>query len=402
MRRVLVDDWFSPLEDDILRQLRLNSPATGRWFPALRGLSWCITKQNAPYANLFLSPHLEKVTIYTSWPWDNSEAPPGILPTIASTISALPGSTLQHLLIAVEHLGFPWEYFKDTLSSVILRCGSSLTEFTSPIPLSDAAVNHLLQLPHLHIWHVEGPPPSYSDLSLPPIFPSLTELTLGEDAGCGWLSLIGRLEARAPAMQGVASLSRMKESLNSLDIQQLSSPMTDVSLASPIRIFRNLVYLNVGDYCHDDDDEGRCIFKLDNDDVTKLVMALSQLEYLQLGHPCFENTCATTVACLLPISVYCVKLESLGIHFNTTNIIEDLENISEDPKFKELRSLPRSPLSRLDVHLLPLALNEADFGAVAGGLIDIFPSLERCEGLNEVWDELSESLRHANTLALRQ
>jgi len=175
--------------------------------------------------------------------------------------------------------------------------------------------------------------------------------------------------------------------------------MTDSSFASPIRVFRNLSHLDVGVFCHDEGGEGQCIFKLDNNNVTKLAMALPQLEYIQLGHPCFENSCATTVACLLPISVYCVELQSLGIHFNTTTIIEDLKNISKDSKFQELRSLPRCRLSCLDVFAMPLTLDESGFKTVADGMIDIFPSLELCEGHRDVWNEVSENLRHVDALA---
>ena len=403
MHRVRVDEWSSALEESTLCQLRLNSPATGRWFPALRVLSWWITEDNPTYADLFLSPHLEKVSISVSWTWSDSEVPRDILLAIASTIAALPASSLQHVFIGVDHYGMPWEYFKEALSSVILRCGPSLTEFASPIPLSDAAVNHLLHLPHLRIWHVEGPPPNYSASSSPLVFPPLTEFTLGEGAGHGWLSLIGRLEGRASATrQGVTPLSRMKGSLNSLDVQSLSGPMTDSSFASSVQMFRNLAYLNVADYCHDRDGEGQCTFKLNNDNVTKLAVSLPRLESLQLGHPCSENTCSTTVVCLLPISVYCVKLQSLEIHFNTTNIVDDLKNISEDPRLQEWRSLPRCPLSCLDVYLMPLALDETGFKTVAEGMIDIFPSLGHCEGLTDVWDEVSETLRYVNTPARRQ
>ena len=39
------------LEEETLNKLRLNSPPGG-WFPALQGLSWCITEFNLPYADL--------------------------------------------------------------------------------------------------------------------------------------------------------------------------------------------------------------------------------------------------------------------------------------------------------------------------------------------------------------
>lgn len=89
------------------------------------------------------------------------------------------------------------------------------------------------------------------------------------------------------------------------------------------------------------------IFKLNNDDITKLAIALSQLEFLLFGKPCYEYTCATTVACLYLISVHCDKSRWLDIYFDTANIVDDFKNISEDPRFRELRSLPRCTLSHV-------------------------------------------------------
>jgi len=91
-----------------------------------------------------------------------------------------------------------------------------------------------------------------------------------------------------------------------------------------------------------------------NDDVAELATTLSQLESLILGPACSENTCATTVACLLQISVHCIRLEKLAIRFNTTNIVDDFRDISKGHRFQELHSLPRCTLSCLDISQIPL------------------------------------------------
>jgi len=284
----------------------------------------------------------------------------------------LPTDSLQSLTISPL---MPWADLEDSISSVVLRCGPSLMEFVPPIPLSDAAINHLLHLPHLHTWHIEGPPPSYSPLSLPPVFPPLTEFTLGGDATRGWFSLFERLERSASATQGMAPLSKVKESLESLDIENLPGSIIDASFTSTIQIFWNLVHLGVEGPCHDGRNNGQCTFKLNNDNVTDLAVALPRLEYLLLGHPCFEKVCATTVACLLPMSVHCTKLQEVEIHFNTTNIVEDFKNILADPQFQELHSLPKCTLSCLNVAQTPLTLDEPGFEIVANGIVDIFPGL---------------------------
>jgi len=387
MRRVCLSQRQA-LGKDTLLKLRLNSPAGG-WFPALQVLDWCITRSHLPYADLFFSPHLRKIFLRLPLSWYLSGVPHDALPAIASAISTLPTSALQSL--SVFSLAFwssmtPWGDFAISLSSVVLRCGPSLKEFTSTIPLSDAAVNHLIRLPHLRTCHIEGPPPSYSASHLPLIFPPLTEFVVRADAARGWLSLLELLGGC------VAPLSKVKESLRSL---RLPSPTIDAPFASLIQTFRNLANLNIDRSCYPRGGEGQCIFKLNNDHVTELAVALPRLELLVLGRPCFDNTCTTTVACLLSISVYCVKLRSLEIHFNTANIVDDLKGISNDLRFQELRSRPRCKLSRLDVYRIPLALNEPGFETVVNGMIDIFPSLGYCAEVvrGSGWRELSERLR---------
>ena len=384
----------SNVAEDTFHKLRDNSPAGG-WFPASQCLSWRITESNLAHTDLFFSPHLKKISVYAPQRWIGSEVPSNILATISSTISALPTSALQFLSVSI-YCAVPLTHFTDSLSSVILRCGPSLMEFTSTVPLSDAAVDHLIQLPHLRTWRIEGPPPSYSASPLPPVFPPLTKLALGKDAVRGWLSLFQRSEDDVPTMQGVTPLSKTKESLESLDISSPSGLIINASFISSVQVFRNLVTLGVADPCRDENGEVRCTFKLNNGDITELAMALPRLEFLFLGRPCAENTCVTTVACLLPLSVYCIKLKKLQIHFNTTKIVGDLKNISEDPRLQELRSLPKCPLLHLYVNQTPLILDEPGLDTAVKGILDIFPSLVDCVGGDRVWDVLSGKIRMIN------
>ena len=181
-------------------------------------------------------------------------------------------------------------------------------------------------------------------------------------------------------------LSKAKESLKILNIEDISCIHIDAPIVSTIQFFRNLVKLNVEAYCRDTY-EGQCIFKLNNDN-TGLAMSLTQLEFLLLGRTCLKNTCLTTVVCLLLISVHCSKLRKLEIHFNTTNIVDDFKNILEDPRSQRL---PRCPLTCLDVFRIPLKLDESGLETVKG-MINIFPSLKRYEGLGQKWDELSKEI----------
>ena len=389
MRQVSLDYWKS-LGEETSKKLRSNLPPGG-WFPALRDLSWCMTELSVLYIDLFLSPHLQTISIRAAWTWNNTGVPPAILPTLVSIISTLPTLSLERLSVDTSHQTMPWAHFKDSFSSVILRCGSSFTEYDSLVPLSNAAMDHLIHLPHLHTWRIHGPPPTYSASSLPLVFPPLRELTLKKGVACGWFLLLRRLEDGA----STTPLSKAKELLTILNVEDMPGFNIDPSSVSTIQCFRNLVHLNVDVHCPDEDEKGRCIFKLNNDNVTELAMALTQLEFLLLGHPCSKNTCLTTIACLLPISVHCSKLWELEIHFNTTNIVDDLKNTLEDPRFQQLRSLPRCPLAGLSVFRMPFSLDESDgIETVAKAMIDIFPSLGDClYGRDLRWSRLSEEIR---------
>jgi len=374
--------------DDTIRQFRLNAPPGG-WFPALRSLRWTISAAHLPYVDLFFSPQLVGLQIYIPQSWSHSGFPRDIMPALASTISALPTSTLQTLSICAifkaHIIDTPWAYFKESFSSAVLLCGPSLVNLASPIPLSDEAVDHVIRLPRLRTWNVEGPPPTSSP---PLVFPPLIDFGLGEASTSGWLSLFRRLEDRTSARQDMTPLFRIEESLRALRVEAPSiAPMIDAFFVSAIRMFRNLVDLNVDSYCRSE----RCAFELNNDNVTELAMALPQLESLLLGYPCDKNTCVTTVACLLQISVRCTKVQKLGIHFNTTNIVGDLKAISVDPRLQELLLLPRCQLWYLGVTRIPLVLDESDFETVLDGMRSILPSLRGFSGAS-VWGELSRKL----------
>jgi len=122
MHQLRVSEW-SGIGENSHRVLHANSPAGG-WFPALQDLYWCIARHNLPYAELFFSPHLKKISISVSWKWSGYQAPRDVLPIIASAISALPASALQLLLVSGGNREVPWVHFKDQFSNVALRCGS--------------------------------------------------------------------------------------------------------------------------------------------------------------------------------------------------------------------------------------------------------------------------------------
>lgn len=77
------------------------------------------------------------------------------------------------------------------------------------------------------------------------------ELTLGAYAACGWLSLFERLEDRISPTQDTTPLSKseLKGSLKFLKVETLPGSIVDALLIFPVRIFHNLVDLNVEVLC---------------------------------------------------------------------------------------------------------------------------------------------------------
>ena len=120
------------------------------------------------------------------------------------------------------------------------------------ILLSDTAINHLIQLPHLHTLCMYGPPPNYSTTSLPLVFPPLKKLTLGDSAVRGWLSFLGRLEDGASTTPGRKRLFKAKDLLKVPIIRDIPEATTiNPSLVFPIQSFQNLAELDMNAYCRD-------------------------------------------------------------------------------------------------------------------------------------------------------
>ena len=398
MREVHVGSKMA-LGRDTIEKLRLNSPVGG-WFPASQTLVWYITERTLPYADLFFSEQLERIVIYPLWQQRRrtTDGPDQFLSSVASTFSTLlVPSGLRLLIIAPRNRAIrhkiAWGYFKDSVSSLVLRCGPSLTNFGSVVPMSDEAIIHLLSLPKLRNLHFDSPPPHHS-LFQSLIFPPLTGCLFTEDAATRWLSMFQQLEDAVRGSQGITPLGRMKDALKTLRINDYDGTFIDITLTTPLLMFRNLTRLNVDIYCPQEE----CSFELNDTDVKTLAMALPQLKGLILGHPCQQNTCDTTITCLLFISIYCIKLEQLEVHFNTLNISEDREEMLESPgeEMEQLLSLPKCALKALDVHEMPLALAAFELEEVCDGLTNIFPSLERVQSKGvegSGWDEVSQTLR---------
>jgi hypothetical protein len=352
-----------------------NSPG-GVSFPKLEWLRWDLDEMlNAlTFFHLFLSPHLKRVTfhIYPGRPY----IPWGQLAAIVRIISFLPTS-LEHLsLMCGQGVEGPLE---DVMSSLVLRCGPSLRSFGTCVPLSEAAIHHLMQLPNLRCWiTVQGPPPTVP-IS---IFPSLEELRLNEQAALPWLYLLASPEEGI--LRNGSVPTNIRETLKSLHCTR--STIVDSTLLSSILKFRNLVELCVRTFCYNPNE---CTFRLTDDNVENLAATLPRLKTLYLGEPCRLNSCDVTVASLMSISIHCLDLTVLETHFNTLTIVDDMQRLLDGGSG---RDKVKCKLRTLGVWDLPFEVRGEDIETVAMGFRVIFPCLTNFPGYGGRWYKLKSKL----------
>ena len=361
---------------DTLSRISCNTP-NGVLFPKLERLFWNTRTADSEIAffRLFLSPRLKSVTLCT-----DIGSPLGQPEAISQIISSLPISLDQLLVISRQGKG----PISDAISSLVCRSGSSLGSFGTRVPLSEAAVRHLMQLPNLRYWKtVQGPP-----LDIPTsIFPSLEQLHLAEPAALPWIYLLA--SHRNHILQGSSTLAtsraNVRETLESLKCTS-NSIVVDSSLLASVTMFRNLVTLCVRTYCSST--EG-CTFRLTDNDVENFASGLPRLRELEFGLPCHFNSCDTTVASLLSISTHCLDLVALEIHFNTRTIVGDIQRLVDGGAQHDEA---KCALWSLTVGSLQPVVREEDIETVAMGLKIIFPRLVNISYHKSRWYEVKHRL----------
>ena len=362
---------------DTLSQLSSNSPG-GLLLPKLERLHWSFERlmHAIPFFRLFLSPHLQHVTLSTYM----RRIPEHLLVPLAQMISLLPTS--------LEYLSFVWvrgndELLDDAVSSFVCRCGPSMRSFETCAPLSEAATNHLMQLPNLSHWFTVQGPPRVIPTS---IFPSLESVHLYKPEALPWLHLLSTHE-RGTLQDGsipATSYTNIREMLRSLECPRT---ILNSTLLSSIVKFRNLVKLVIhNDVCPK---TGDCTFRLTDDNMENLATTLPRLKNLRLGHPCLSNSCDVTVASLLSISVNCPDLTVLETHFSTQTIVSDMQDLLDGGAgCDRIKCKVRS----LVVGWLPLRVSGKDTETVAMGFKTIFPCLTNFDCWGRDWLELNSKL----------
>ena len=264
---------------------------------------------------------------------------------------------------------------------MILRCGPALSCLNAGVELSDQAVLHIIQLPHLLTLKLtHEPPPDITDIiSLQDtiVLPSLRSLTLASATSHAWLPLLNDLLWRHPAATAIRGLGQSQYEIGiHSTLEELHCCCGEGPKWTTVKhalAFENLTILEVGWSCPID----ACSFDLTDDDVTTITKTLPRIRKLLLGHPCWMNSCQTTFRSMLALSANCVQLTELVIHFNTANIVEDVKSLleTEDPDVQTLRKGPRCRVTNFTVPPVPPAVDDLGTEVLAKGFLFVFPAL---------------------------
>ena len=185
MRRLILK-WDSGIPEAVFHSLSLWS-AERVLCPGLRLLHWESQSRILPLHRLVLSPTLTNLSLtYSSYYYESPELE---LSIIQPAIMGLDTSPLRDLRLQWYVSAESSKQMEFVASSAVLRCGPALKNLAMYSPLSDAAVQHTMQLPNLGTWHTMKGPPRIPNLSLSDSFPRLDHLSLISEASYEWLPL---------------------------------------------------------------------------------------------------------------------------------------------------------------------------------------------------------------------
>jgi len=168
-----------------------------------------------PASTFFFPPIEKRHPLFPPWRIQHSRGS-----ALVHIISFLT-SSLEKLSICCGQNG--GALLEDTTSSFVCRRGSSLRSFDSSLPLSEAAIHHLMQLPNLRCWVGTHEPPQTLPLDA---FPSLEGLCLRTTAALPWLHLLvwhGKDSVREPGFTAATSHTNIRETLEYLECPSVTT-----------------------------------------------------------------------------------------------------------------------------------------------------------------------------------
>ena len=221
-------------------------------------------------------------------------------------------------------------------SDLLLKCNPDrIRTFRVDSSLSTEAFIHATQLPNLETFVIKAdtteldmqfPTSIFPSLKFLEIFATNTRSPLLQTIAHIQSSAFTRLELEFPAATLETFLPTMLAALRPRGLHQtltmLSiSPEGDFDLDGatirPILFLNQLTYLDITLICA----QGRCPYKLTDENLEELVAAMPKLEVLSLGtFPC-AHPANSTIKSLASIAKHCKHLEQLNIHINAEAIV---------------------------------------------------------------------------------
>ena len=360
--------------------------------PRLWDLDFKADPYTLPFYRLFLSPTLTKLSlIYSSF---CNQSPEEELSIIQPAIVGLDTFPLRDLRLQWFVHSDASRQMESVASSAVLRCGPALKKLYISSPFSDTAVQHIMQLPNLDTWYAMTGPPRIPDLSRSGIFSRLEHLWLVSESSLAWLTFFTTTARRTSLGQNPHTPSDHGPVPRLSNLRILPTVLIDAAFISPIILLRELTSLKLSSACSSRSTAAPiCAFSLTDDNIAEVATALPHLEVAVLGIVCSANSCKTTVTSLVTFSTHCRNLERLEIHFNTTNLRNELESVSTDPRLESLPPLRTRDIFHLSLSSAPYTINEDDVIPVLKGFRRIFPSLTEIRGIGTSWVELNLRLQ---------
>ena len=355
-------------------------------FPELRELDWKANHDTLPFYRLFLSPKLSFLSLWFSTSPESLERDLSMVESAVMELGTLP---LQYLYLRWLNPEAGNRQMESVASSAVLRCGTTLMRLSTFSPLSDAAVQHIMRLPNLTSLSTASRPPRTSDLPLSAIFPRLDRISLAGEDSLEWITFFTTTARRISSGQSSHSPLKHEPIERLRELRIASKSIIDAAFMSRIIQFRGLTSLKLPSACYTGNG---CGFKLTDNDIAEIAAALPRLEVAVLGDACNANSCQTTVASLVSLSTQCRHLNWLEIHFNTTNLWNDLNSVSADPRLDSLPTLRASNNFLLFLACAPCTIDEDDIVPVLRGFRRIFPSLAQIRGFDDLWKRLNSRL----------
>jgi len=215
--------------------------------------------------------------------------------------------------------------------------------------------------------------------------PSPKHLNLKTEESLEWIPLLGEIARQTPS--GQPSSRGLGQNL--ITLNSSADARIGAAFMSPITEFHGLLNLKLGSSCSS---TGGCAFNLTDDDIAGIAAALPHLRRANFGRVCSANSCRTTVSSLVSLSTLCRELNLLEVHFNTINLLGDLEAVLTAPRPDDFPPFPERTFFSLSVGDMPISIADEDLVPVLEGFITIFGPLYGIHGHTDGQKELDSRL----------